>query len=166
MVVKSFSFGANKKEKSWNYRTEFWTLDYLRDCHCQHLSLLSRRPYSGDGKPPRERPNGPARPWFCSEPHRPGSSSTCHAPQATWPGATRPGHAPARPPASCWRMAGARGAGTSGLWHVASRGRARATRFRAKPGVRWPIWPFPGRLSVAGVWTAWEEREVLAVAVS
>jgi hypothetical protein len=51
---------------------------------------LSRRPYSGDGKPPRERPYGPVRPWFCSEPRRPGSSSACHAPMVTWTAATTP----------------------------------------------------------------------------
>ena len=43
-----------------------------------------------DGKPPRERPNGPARPWFHSKPHRPGSSSACHAPMVTWTAATTP----------------------------------------------------------------------------
>ena len=44
----------------------------------------------GDGKPPRERPNGPTRPWFHSKPHRPGSSSACHAPMVTWAAATTP----------------------------------------------------------------------------
>jgi len=37
---------------------------------------------------------------------------------------------------------------------VASGGRARATRFRAKPGARRPSRPFPGRFAVAGVRTA------------
>jgi hypothetical protein len=49
-------------------------------------------------------------------------------------------------------MASGDAGGRAGAWRgrVASRGRARATRFRAKPGARRPIRPFPGQFAVAG----------------
>ena len=49
---------------------------------------------------------------------------------------------------------GRRGGRPSDHGSVASGGRARATRFGAKPGARRPLRPFPGRFAVAGVRTA------------
>ena len=74
--------------KLQNWVLELWSNYETATDHLSPLSLTPSVP--GDGKPPRERPNGPTRPWFHSKPHRPGSSSACHAPMVIWAAATTP----------------------------------------------------------------------------
>ena len=75
MVFNTFSFEAKMREKNWNYRTDFWTLNYLRNCPA-FISYLSRprtTPTDGVRTParppvpatwPRVRPKPDLHPWF------------------------------------------------------------------------------------------------------